>query len=215
MPCVHGRGTDRWQAALVQASGPVRAVGLTRGELAQDRRERRVGGLPARFSATEVVLGDEASPGSVHLPPVATRQRFLVARVGGDVPARCRNDSTQLYGLGCTPRRTSCAGAAEALGRLRCFDDEQGRLRRVICPVEGLDEPAARRAVGPVQLGEDAPLPAWAATLGEALFTPCYDALPGVCDPEHPIPFETLLLPFLHIYLRRVEDAAAQQATVA
>ena len=52
------------------------------------------------------------------------------------------------------------------------------------------------------------PLPGWAATLGEALFTPCYEALPGVCDPGRPIPFETLLLPFVHIYLRRVEAAA-------
>ena len=51
-------------------------------------------------------------------------------------------------------------------------------------------------------------LPDWTATLGEALFNACYAALPGVCDPGHPIPFESVLLPFVHIYLQRVHTEA-------
>ena len=71
--------------------------------------------------------------------------------------------------------------------------------------LEGLDERAIRRAVSPAQLRAGAPAPGWAETLGEAVFEACYDGLPDVCDPVHPIPFETLLLPFVHIFLRRVQ----------
>ena len=68
--------------------------------------------------------------------------------------------------------------------------------------------------MSPVQLRVGAPAPGWAETLGEAVFEACYDGLPDVCDPVHPIPFESLLLPFVHIFLRRVQAGASQRLTL-
>lgn len=89
-------------------------------------------------------------------------------------------------------------------GNCVTLDGAQAGFERYLRCV-GLDAPAARRAVGPAQWRAGAALPAWAATLGAAAFTPCFDALPGVCDPARPLPFEDLLLPFVHLFVRRTQ----------
>jgi hypothetical protein len=69
---------------------------------------------------------------------------------------------------------------------------------------EGLDETAARRALGPVRLKAECPLPRWAATLDHLLQDLPPPALPGgdgesarprFLHPEERLPFEELLAP--------------------
>ena len=71
-----------------------------------------------------------------------------------------------------------------------------------------LDFTAIHDALALACFQEDVPLPAWCKTLGEAAFGGSFVPLAGVCDPERPLPFETLLLPFVHLSLRRVHEAA-------
>ena len=92
---------------------------------------------------------------------------------------------------------------------------------------EGLDMTAARRAVGPVQLREDAPLPAWAETLAAALSltlnasedAPESLASPGLLDADDPVPFEDLLVPFVLVFHERMAtcpgyDVLAEEAWI-
>jgi type 2 lantibiotic biosynthesis protein LanM len=67
---------------------------------------------------------------------------------------------------------------------------------------------AVRHALAPARYREDVPLPVWCKTLGEAVFDRSVVVLTGVCDPGRPLPFETLLLPFVHLSLRRICEAA-------
>ena len=66
---------------------------------------------------------------------------------------------------------------------------------------------AVQHALAPARFREDVPLPTWCKTLGEAVFDGSFAALAGVCDPARPLPFETLLLPFVHLSLRRLHEA--------
>jgi len=77
---------------------------------------------------------------------------------------------------------------------------------------EGLDITAAERAVGSVRLQEDAPLPAWAKTLGDVLaldLTGSAEDLSDLLDPDEPLPFEELLIPFAHVFRERLATQAA------
>ena len=198
----------RWQSALVQACGPDRKARLTRGELLKTGE----GGLLAVSGALivdEAPLGDEAIAGTDFIVSLPKRDadswlRWLVGRAS---TLHERLDTAHMAPAVPLDERLVQARLRRWADRITS-DDGKDVFERYLSSV-GLDEPAARCAVGPAELREDTPLPVWAATLGEALFAPCYDALPGVCDPEHPLPFETLLLPFLHIYLRRVQVAAS------
>ena len=71
-----------------------------------------------------------------------------------------------------------------------------------------LDFTTVRHALASAGFREDASLPAWCKTLGEVVLGGSYAALAGVCDPERPLPFETLFLPFVHLSLRRIHEAA-------
>ena len=65
---------QRWQAAVVRASGPVRTVRLTRGELLKPVRAVCWQSSEA-FLRSEVVLGGEAIPcQTLATPSGATRQ---------------------------------------------------------------------------------------------------------------------------------------------
>src|SRR5262249_25348295 len=86
---------------------------------------------------------------------------------------------------------------------------------------EGLDLAAVRRALGPVRLADDRPLPAWAALLDEiagaviALATTDLDptTLGGHPGPgRRPKPFEGRPLPFGRVARGRVEAAAGPAA---
>jgi type 2 lantibiotic biosynthesis protein LanM len=82
---------------------------------------------------------------------------------------------------------------------------------------DGLDLAQVRRALGPVRLADDRPLPAWAGLLdeiaGAALTLAATEleatALGEYATPQRsPIPFEELLRPFLRVARSRVEAAA-------
>jgi type 2 lantibiotic biosynthesis protein LanM len=76
---------------------------------------------------------------------------------------------------------------------------------------EGLDMADAEQAVGPVRLREDAPLPPWAETLGDVLASEPtdFENLPGLLDPDAPLPFEDLLAPFVYVFRQRLAAQAA------
>ncbi|HBY94321.1 MAG TPA: hypothetical protein DEP84_10230, partial [Chloroflexi bacterium] len=89
--------------------------------------------------------------------------------------------------------------------------------RRLAC--DGLTLDTAQRLLGPVRLADDRPLPWWAQTLAEvfvvALEEPCFpggDAFPAsvdrCLDPDDPVPFEEVLLPFVQVARRRLADQA-------
>lgn len=197
----------RWQSALVQAIGPGREVRLARGDLLKTGESGALAVPDAHF-LDDVALGDDAISGGDFTAPLPKRNAdsWLRGLVGRASTLHERLD---------TERMTPVVPLDERLvqARLERWADRTSEGARgafeLYLYCEGLDEPAARRAVGTAEPREGTPLPLWAATLGEAVFAPCYDALAGVCDPVRPIPFATILLPFLHIYLRRVEAAAS------
>ncbi|MBU0496278.1 MAG: type 2 lantipeptide synthetase LanM family protein [Chloroflexi bacterium] len=81
-------------------------------------------------------------------------------------------------------------------------------LRRFLA-WEGLDEAdgaAAARAVGPVQLPAEAPLPPWVETLGEVLAQAQSDFQDraGLLRPDKRLPFEDLHIPFVHVFQQRL-----------
>ncbi len=73
----------------------------------------------------------------------------------------------------------------------------------------GLELGAVRHALAHSRFCKDVPLPAWCKTLGAAVFGGSFATLDGVCDPDRPLPFETLLLPFVHLSQLRIQAAAA------
>jgi type 2 lantibiotic biosynthesis protein LanM len=74
---------------------------------------------------------------------------------------------------------------------------------------DGLDEASARRAVGPVVLRPDAPLPEWASILAEILGAAgAPRPVERSVDPQDPVPFEELLLPFVSWARLRCEREA-------
>ena len=196
-------GNTRW----FKRAGLRATVSLTRGDLLKTSE----GGLLAVTGAAdddEVALGDAAV--SVHeiAPPLRQRGtdswlRWLTARAS---TLQERLDRANMATVVPADERLVQARLQRWAAHVTT-DNSADTFERYLL-FEGLDGPASRRAVSPAQLCEDVPLPDWAATAGEALFSPCYDALPGVSDPVRPLPFETLLLPFLHVYLRRMEAAA-------
>ena len=126
-----------------------------------------------------------------------------------DAPVRSTNDSTQLAWPRLCPSTNALCERGLSAGPTTLLRITKGSTSRVTCPWKDWMHPLLVVRWRQFRWVEEAPLPVWAATLGEALFTPCYDMPPGVCDAEHPIPFEDLLLPFLHIYLRRLVDEAS------
>ena len=200
----------RWRWALAQAMGPEREVRLTQSELLRTGERGML--VDARGTlGTEVVLDDGTTPArdlTPSIPPFSlpTSQlnvpfwlRRLAARAS---TLQERHDTTQMV-----PAPPDDGSLVQE--RLERWVDRvavDGRSGSFECYLrcEGLDEPAAQHAVGPVQLVDGAVLPDWAATLGEALFNACHVPLPGVCDRGRPIPFESVLLPFVHVYLQRV-----------
>jgi type 2 lantibiotic biosynthesis protein LanM len=72
-----------------------------------------------------------------------------------------------------------------------------------------LDLRTVRSALAAASFCEDDLLSAWCKTLGEAVFGGPLTARADVCDPAQPLPFETLLLPFVQLSLLRIQEAAA------
>jgi type 2 lantibiotic biosynthesis protein LanM len=195
----------RWQAALVQALGPVRTVTLSRRELLKTGEDGALA-VDAALIRGDVALGDEIAASSASTVPSPapdqdpqTWLRWLASRAS---TLQERLDTAHMAPAGPADETAVQARLARWACRVGA-DDDGGAFDRYL-ERAGLDSFAARRAVGPIQLREGAPLPGWAATLEQALFTPRYDPLPDVCDPVRPIPFEVLLLPFVDVYLRRV-----------
>ena len=197
----------QWQEALVQAVSPERTVKLTRGELLRTGENGALA-IPGEFFGDEVVLGDEVK--TEHHFVTSTPRRgtasWLRWLVGHASSAQERLDIACMIPVTLLDEHLVQSRLEQWANYT--IDRQTDTFGRYLS-LEGLDVSAARRAVGPVQLREGAALPAWAETLGEAAFFPSYDELPGACDPIHPIPFETLLLPFLHIYHRGVAGAAS------
>ena len=208
----------RWQLALAQAQGPRRDFVLKRRELFRT-------GESGMLVADGAWLDNEVAPDDASVSvnkfsaPLTlshpkrdprTWLRWLVARAS---TLQERLNVTQMDPV--TPDDEHLVQA-----RLRRWahragaDGAEGTFDRYL-QLEGLDERAIRRAMSPAQLRAGASVPGWAETLGEAVFEACYDGLPDVCDPVHPIPFESLLLPFVHIFLRRVRAGASQRLTLA
>jgi type 2 lantibiotic biosynthesis protein LanM len=200
----------RWQRAVAQAMGPAREVTLTLGELMRTG-EHGMFSDPGGHPNDVVVLDDKPTLEDdpvprippLTLPPsesdVNVWLKSLAARASV-LQERC--DTTRMIPVLSENDRL----VQDRLARwanLVAADGASGIFEHYL-RWEGFDEPAARRAVGPVRLTDDAGLPDWVMTLREALFEACDTALPGVCVPERPIPFESLLLPFVHIYLQRV-----------
>ena len=78
-----------------------------------------------------------------------------------------------------------------------------------------LDDADVRCAVGSVCLVEDAPLPRWCQTLSESLNCAGSDDVLTGRDPEHPLPFEDLYLPFVQVFRRRVRAASKVDLVLA
>ena len=159
--------------------------------------------IPGALFGAEVALGDEVI--SEHDFAASRRSEMPIPGCVGWLvtPARCKNDSTQHAWLRlCRSTNVLCRRGWDAGRTVSRPTTARGAFERYLS-FEGLDEPAARRAVGPAQLREGMPLPVWATTLGEALFAPCYDALPGVCDPKH----RSRLKPFSCLLYTSISDA--------
>jgi type 2 lantibiotic biosynthesis protein LanM len=84
---------------------------------------------------------------------------------------------------------------------------------------DGLELAQVRRALGPVRLADDRPLPAWAGLLDEIAGVACALAATELDatalgeragQGRRPIPFEELLRPFLRVARGRVEAAAGR-----
>lgn len=73
----------------------------------------------------------------------------------------------------------------------------------------GLDISSINEILGPVRLEAGTALPGWAATLGVVLETAAQtrpeEALPRYFDPELPIPFQEILIPFIEVARRKLE----------
>ena len=79
----------------------------------------------------------------------------------------------------------------------------------------GLDRDTARRFLGAVRLRADAPLPAWTATLEQALSALCDELRAGTqsqrcsfLDADEPLPFEELLVSFVSVAGEKVARLA-------
>ncbi len=72
---------------------------------------------------------------------------------------------------------------------------------------DGLDVDAVRSVLGRVRLAEGRPLPAWTQTLREVLAPSAVSTGPELAlDPQEPLPFEDVLLPFVQVARRRLCD---------
>jgi lantibiotic modifying enzyme len=80
---------------------------------------------------------------------------------------------------------------------------------------EGLGDADARRAVSSVRLTDKADLPRWCQTLSESLTCIGSDGVLNCLDPEHPLPFEDLLLPFVQVFWQRVQTIPEVDRTLA
>ena len=207
----------RWQLALVQVQGPKREFILKRRELLRTGEsgmlvadgawlDNEVAPDDANVSVNEFSL----PPALSHLKPDArTWLRWLVGRAS---TLQERLDATQMDSVPPDDERLIQVRLQRWAHRVGS-DGTEGVFDRYL-QLEGLDEGAIRRAVSAAQLRAGAPVPGWAETLGEAVFEACYDGLPDVCDPVHPIPFEALFLPFVHIFLRRMRAGSSQRLTL-
>jgi type 2 lantibiotic biosynthesis protein LanM len=206
----------RWQIALAQAQGPRRDFVLKRRELL---RTNESGMLADGAWLNNEVAPDDASISLSWLstlPALSHPKRdahtwlcWLVARVS---TLQERLNAARMDPVALDDERLVQVRLRRWAHRVTS-DGVEGAFDRYL-QLEGLDERAIRRAVSPAQLRAGAPVPGWAETLGEAVFEACYDGLPDVCDPMHPIPFESLLLPFVHIFLRRVRAGSCQRLTL-
>ena len=80
---------------------------------------------------------------------------------------------------------------------------------------EGLDDADVRRAVGPVRFADNAPLPTWCQTLSESLNCTGSDDMLTGRDPEHPLPFEDIYLPFVQVFWQRVQTVSEVDLVLA
>lgn len=75
---------------------------------------------------------------------------------------------------------------------------------------DGLDPEKIAPWLGPVELRAETPLPSWAAVLEQVFDAAAAEgdrnASTGLLDPEHPLPFEHLLLPAVSVASRRLRD---------
>ena len=212
---------QQWQEALVQAAAP----------------PLRFDAPPARAllnTAEDATTLPGASPPSLSDPfrdpdagilCVAPQKRIRAERDAAawlhDVAARANTLQERLAagGLTAEPPENDDVVAAR-LRRWAAYiapgADSQAALARFQI-WEGLSIEEMARAVGPGP--EDTPLPGWAATLQEALFEADYGDPLGACTARSPLPFETLHLPFVNIYRRRllaaIPDIDALLAPVA
>ena len=208
----------QWQLALAQAQGPRRDFVLKRRELF---RTAESGMLVAdgAWLDNQVAPDDASTSVSEYsvprtLPhPMSDAQIWLRWLVGRASTLQERLDATQMAPITPDDERPVQARLRRWAHRVGS-DGTEGAFDRYL-QLEGLDESATRRAVNPAQLRPGTSLPSWADTLGEAVFEAGYDGLQDVCDPEHPIPFEALLLPFVHIFLHRVRAGSSQCLTLA
>ena len=91
-----------------------------------------------------------------------------------------------------------------------CHED----FLRFLC-WEGLDDADVRRAVSSVRLADNVDLPRWCQTLSESLTCIGSDDVLTCCDPEHPLPFEDLHLPFVQVFWQRVQTASKVDLVLA
>ena len=91
-----------------------------------------------------------------------------------------------------------------------CHED----FLRFLC-WEGLDDADVRRAVSSVRLADNADLPRWCRTLSESLNYFGSDGVLTGCDPEHPLPFEDIHLPFVQVFRERLQTISKADLILA
>jgi type 2 lantibiotic biosynthesis protein LanM len=70
---------------------------------------------------------------------------------------------------------------------------------------EGRSDADIQRGLGSVYLAEAIPLPVWCRTLSESLSHTNFEDATAGRDPEHPLPFEEIYLPFVRIFGHRMQ----------
>jgi type 2 lantibiotic biosynthesis protein LanM len=210
-PCSSAQDlANLWYFAAAKALGPVRGAKVRQEDLL---RTAASGMLATRRANEDEVLGhDIILSGMPDVPrePVDTGPTFenwidsLVARasawrerlkISSSVVSDTSADEPLIQAR--LDRWAWCVARpdnSDAFDRFRRWEEGAGR--------------DLRRAVAPVRLRQQPPLPDWAVVLRDALAISHPSDRLGLLCRERPVPFESLLLPFLHVFLRRRSSEA-------